>query len=288
MRAALLVALVGCNQVFHLHDTQAIDAELPVDAYHLVTAPDGGTACPSLPDFSTWTFTPHALASYSGGVISPTFYSNDRVVFMYQSRFYLTPLDGDPAEIQELTAIAGADLFYPSALANHDLLWYVRAGGVGSGGTFFAVFDGQHWAEHRADLPDADLLEPGAPAFYAGALRMVLLVATTATGPGHLIELQSDDGIGWREVAPPAIDPSWSPFAPSLSGDGCWLLFAAQTTGGPWQLYASGRDATGAFGAPVVITAIAPDVDQAPQAAIDPSGTRLWIAHGDALTEARP
>lgn len=285
-----LVALAGCNRIFHLNETVLIDGPPPVDGLVLFTSPDGSKACPPLPDLSTWKLTPHALAGFPGAVITPSFLAVDRVVFMYQTAIWTSGLDGGATEIQELLVNGGEDLYSPAALADHDVFWYVRSGAsLGGGGLFYAAYDGQQWVEHRADLPSAAYFEPGVPGFYDGMLRMVVSRTKVFNGPMELVELESANGINWRELETISLDPITVPIRPRLSADGCWLVFSAKAGSG-YQLFETGRDASGAFTTPIPVASIPPDPDHVPEAAFDPTATKMWISEGGGgvLVEARP
>jgi len=161
------------------------------------------------------------------------------------------------------------------------VFWFVRLGGT-SGGVYAAVRSGDDWIATRAQLgPDASYFEPGAAAFYAGSVRMV--VAAGNGQVGLLRELASADGIAWTVVAdidmPELADPALSP-------DGCQLLVSAVVGTGTRAIYVANRQPDGTFGMPVPTSMVMGADVGGP--ALDPTQSRLWFVDGGQLVQGTP
>ena len=274
-RIGLFGSVAACNAVFgndRVHTR--------IDDLRLLKPPlDTPASCPPPPDFSTWTIAPRAYPGINGGVLHPTFLSDQDVVFNYQTQFYEGDLTAAPTKLGELDDMTGAVLAGAAAAPGGDVFWYVRYSELG-GGLYYAVRDGDHWAPHAADFAvTAYALEPGSAGFYGSEVRMVVAVKRTVNTPYELTELSSLDGTTWTELPPLPFDapPDYrTAYAdPALSVDGCVLLFSRGTIGIEVAL----RGADGTFRAPFPFPGAADPV--ANQPAISPDQTLVWWESAD-------
>lgn len=278
MRLALVAALAGCNQIFGVHETGALDG--PVGP---LRPPVGATTCTPV-DFTTWTFAPHTVVG-AAGVIHPTFTAADRVIFGYQGNLFESGLDGDPQELASLDRHDGAMLMNASAAPGGDVIWFLRFAVTG-GGLLYATRDPNGWTAHTADLGQLGYgIQPGAAAFFDGTVRMVLGVQATSQISYHLEEVSSPDGATWAPLATIPWSASSQDFDPALSVDGCKLLFVRSET--TTNLYVAHRAADGSFAPPLrIATSIAENLFQP---ALDPTKTRIWLnAEMTGLIEGKP
>jgi hypothetical protein len=283
LRIALL-SLAACDAVFGLHQTETklVDAPPPLDAFVVLTPPDGASACSGTPiDFTTWTFDAVATPS-SLGVLGMTLYSvpgGQRVLFTAQapvgSGAFFSVYDwdfvGTPAEITNLRAPPSTTLSALGGSPDGNALWLVE------GGTERYATRSSGWTQQLASLGLSDPApDPGAIGFHDGTARMV--VASNAGATPQLVEVSSPDGLSWTPIAGgiPASGSGFFAFHnPALTPDACTLVFGGTTTGEVFNLYVAYRDSSDAFGAPVQIVTGAISSAYAPVLSADLAN--LWF-----------
>lgn len=298
-RIVIVVVLCGCNRLFDLSSVspqqQQSDAApaLAADAFAsdalvLLMPPDGGMTCGPQLDFTHWTYDTvaspslsiQALALYPMGPGDAAMFAGQDTLIDDAFHVFDWDLSGTPVPITPLDPMMGE---YTSLGLSPDanILWLSEA--TVDEGTYLAT-RASSWARQRIDfgLSDPDP-QVGAVGYYNGTARMVVAVNPGQTGV-HLIELSSRDGVTWS-VVPGTFDTTFEPFigvnTPSLTADGCTLVFSGVTPEYQFYLWVAYRNDDETFAPPVqievpgqVVGALALSTDQ----------TSLWfIADGNLM-----
>ena len=228
---------------------------------------------PARPDYSTWHLAPRSYPGVGGSVIHPTFLDDDNVLFNYQGRFYQGSLETPAIELSELDDNSGAMLYGASAAPGGQVFWYERYSNLGAG-LYYAIHEADGWKPHTADFEIAAYsLEPGAAAFYAGEVRMVVAIQPMVDAKWDLHELASSDGEGWRDLGLlPFAAPADDGLDPMLTSDGCVLLYSSDDH----SLWVANRRDDGTFSQPSQFPGTA-TFDEVHQPAISPNHTLIWF-----------
>jgi hypothetical protein len=272
---ACLVALAACG------GTASVDAGS--DA--LLVPPDGTAACDTPIAFDTWTYAMRAAAGFPQPIEHPTFLASDRVVFASNGHLFDWDTEHAPTQITSLDLPDSSKLQYPSAAPGGHLFWFARATGT-SAGLYAAVESGGDWIAMRAQLgSDALVFEPGAAAFFAGGVRMVVI--NTQGGRDGLLELTSQDGIAWTQNAViewPGLSADFGD--PALTPDGCQLLLSRLVATGAREIQVSNRRPDGTFAPPVRAAPTAgPDVAGP---TLDPTLSKMWFVEAGQIVQGTP
>jgi hypothetical protein len=274
-RRAWLVALAACG------GTASTDA----GSDGLLVPPDGNAACGAPTAFDTWTYATRAAAGFPQPIGHPTFLASDRVVFASNGQLFDWDTVGAPTHIASLDLPDSSLLQAPSAAPGGHVFWFVRANGT-SAGVYAAVQSGSDWVTMRAQLGvDALAFKPGAAAFYAGSVRMVILTGDLALD--SLSEITSQDGIDWTQVG----DISWPGVRaafddPALTPDGCQLLLATSLADGSREIQVANRQNDGSFAPPVRASPNTRQTTGGP--ALDPTSSKLWFVEAGQIVQGTP
>ena len=276
MTRACLVAFAACG------GTASVDAGR--DA--LLVPPDGNGVCGAPIAFDSWTYATRAAAGFPQPIEHPTFLASDRIVFASNGHLFDWDTVHAPAPIASLDLPDSSMLTSPSAGPGGHVFWFARTGGS-SAGLYAAVESAGDWIAMRAELgSDALELEPGTAAFHAGGIRMVILARQQAGNDG-LVELVSQDGITWTQLALiewPGLGQAFGD--PALTPDGCQLLLSALSANGGPEIEVANRQPDGTFAPPVLA---------APNGALDVSGptldptrSKLWFVENGQIVQGTP
>jgi hypothetical protein len=107
-----------------------------------------------------------------------------------------------------------------------NVLWYQQGTEI-----VWSTRDGSWSVKGHADLGfPQSFVTPGNVGFYNASARMVVTVLDTVSAVPRLVELSTMDGLQWDATDAIAFDVPGYPAAPSLSYDGCFLLFTANSS----------------------------------------------------------
>jgi hypothetical protein len=250
MRVWWLV-LAGCNSILGLEPTTEVVFDAPAETMPLLFPPSGPTTCGAPIAFDAWL--PEGMPMDGGVFGGLTLYrdqSGNRAMFsrVADSKWRIFDWDLDPSHPpSEVIVPPPASVFGGVGLdPTSNVLWYQQGSDV-----MWATRASGWTVKGHAEFGFApSVVTPGNVGFYNGTARMVVTVQDTVAALPRLVELSTMDGLQWDATDAIAFDVPVSryPIAPSLSYDGCFLLFVANDS-----LYVAFRDGEGRFAGPLVM-----------------------------------
>jgi hypothetical protein len=279
MRSWWLV-LAGCNGILGLDPTHEIDA--PPDAPRLLTPTSTTPPCPAPIAFDTWHEDPAGGVAQLNGIALYRAAAGDRAMVTRLDadgwRIYDTDLAADYVPIESLHPAGDPAPNTVGVSPGGDVVWFQEGTSI-----LYGARD-SGWTRQLAQLGYEG--SPGSVGYYAGTARMVIGVE----GPGvsAFVEVSSTDGVHWAPLDTLHAALPSSLQAPTLSRDGCVLLFIGRP-GATNQPFVAFREANGAF---ETATAIPTNGQPHDRVAFATDVSRLWsvveVGPGYELTVLHP
>jgi hypothetical protein len=275
VRWAVALGLCSCNQILgveHTHARPPVDAQV-FDAPPLLVPPDGGASCATPVDFTGWVHEDYAPADQISAI---AFFANGQLFARPGTDALGTPnvgvwesdLGGTPSHLAPLDTPGSGNIPSLGVTPDGNFVW-LQQSGVGAG--VYVASRASAWTKQVTGLGLINVdVAPGSVGYYDGTARMVVSVLTSMESSPRLVEVASHDGLVWQPLDTITFaGPALGERAPTLSADGCVLVFQGEPVGFQYTLYAAYRDASGAFSTATMIATPSTFEAFAPSLAVD-------------------